>query len=286
MSKVQQLRARTRKFFHLLIQTAGFLATILTLLAAFGISSAAFGFVTRAPLIAIMGIFIIIFSGILYILFYTLLEGRMTPHTSRSTQPTSTDTLKYPPPLQNEDFEILLKEIVYEYSSDGKTMWQRKRQQVKALRDNLNFFTDRYHWSGHGSRIVRSLTPGYSVTNQRKDEIEGKWDYFDVKFPHHIRKGDAVDFTIEWELVDEDKTSLPYLSTMIERDTKHLVLQVVLPYELAPTRAYCYVFANYLETLPVEMYQMEWSMASRSIRYDVPQPKIYHKYTIRWYPRS
>jgi hypothetical protein len=283
MSKVQQLGVRTGKFFHLLIQTAGFLATVLTLLTAFGITSAAFGFLTHAPLVAGIGFLIIIFSGILYILFYTLLEGHVVIHSSHSSQPTSTDTLKYPPPPSDEDVEVVLKEIVYEYSLDEKTMRQWKRMKVKALRNGVAHFTDRYRWTGSGVCIVQSLTTGFEVVNQRKEEIEEIWDYFDVKFPHPLHKGEEFDFTLQWELVDKEKLAVPFLSTMIERETMHLLMQVKLPRELAPKRAYCYVFANYLETLPVETHDIQYSPATGCIHYEVPQPKKFHKYTIRWY---
>ena len=280
MGKVHRFGIRTRKFFHLLIQTAGFISAVLTILFALGVTSATFGFLNHNLFAAISSLLVAVFSVLLFILFYTLLEERLKAH---PLQPLASDTIKYPPPPQGEDVEILLKEIVYEYASDGKTMWQRKRLQMKVLQNGLIFFTDRYHWSGNGSHNLRSLTPGYSITNQRKDDIEGKWDYFDVKFPHHARNGDIFDFTLEWELIDDEKTAIPYLSTMVDRETKHLLLQVVLPRELTPTRAYCYVFASFMETLPVETHKIEWSPASRSIRYEIPQPKRSHKYTIRWY---
>lgn len=280
MTKLQRLKTRTHKFFRAFIQTAGFLATLLTILAALGITSTALGFFSHELISVITGILVCLAAGLLYILFYTLLEERLNLPAPQST---AQDTKKYPPPQHNEHVEILLREIVYEYSSDGKTMWQRKRQQVRALRSGVISYTDRYNWSGSGICNVQSLTEGFQVMNQRKEEIEENWDYFDVKFPHHLHIDEIVDFTIEWELIDEERKAVPYLSTMIEREMNRLLLQVVLPRELAPTRAYFYVFANYVETLPIETQPIQWSPASRILQYEVPQPTIYHKYTIRWY---
>jgi len=179
-----------------------------------------------------------------------------------------------------DDVEILLKEIVYEYASDGQTMWQRKHLQMQIFRNGMMLFTDRYKWSGGGKCIVQSLTPDFNIANQRKEK---GWDYFDVTFPHPLRRGQMLDFTIEWELVDENKIAQPFLSTMIDRDTKHLLLQVILPLELDPTRAYCYEFAHYTETLPIAMQVIHVSPATRILRYEIPEPKKDHKYEIRWY---
>lgn len=193
----------------------------------------------------------------------------------------STDTIQYPPPFSDE-VVILRKEIVYEYLADGVTIYQRKRMQIQNLQQNLKSFKDRYRWTGSGDRNIKSITPGYIITNQKKGE-EGIWDYFEVEFPHPLSKGGVADFTIEWKLTDKENKALTFLSTMIDRETKYLLLQVNLPDELAPKRAYFHEYAHYIDTLPIYTEPVVWSQATKAITREVSQPVIFHKYMIRWY---
>jgi hypothetical protein len=193
----------------------------------------------------------------------------------------STDTIAYPPPPP-DDFVILRKEIVYEYTSGNMMIFQRKHLKICALKDGINSFRDRYRWTGSGRISIRSLTPGYNTTNPSEDD-EGIWNYFNVIFPHPLRKDEVADFTIEWELFDEKAKAITFLSTMIDYETQYLLLEVILPPELAPKKAYFYEYKNFLDTLPISVHNLSWSPATRSIRSEVVQPQKYHKYMIRWY---
>jgi hypothetical protein len=274
MSKVQQLGVRTGKFFHLLIQTAGFLATVLTILAALGIGSTAFGFFTHTLPLTITGIMVLVLAGFIFIFVYSLLEEKVR------VVPTVDDSTAFPKPKVDEDVEILLKEIVYQYFPDGYSMCQCKRLQLRALKDGVRHFTDKYRWTGYGKCTIKSLTPSYILTNERREEF---WSKFDVNFPHPLRKGDDVDFTVEWHLVDTEKIAVPFLAVISDDATKQISLQVILPAELAPKRAYCYEFASYMDNLPITVKEIHWSPATHRLCYDVAEPEPHHKYSIHWY---
>lgn len=296
MSSTERLSKRFGMLFSSLFKTAGFIATIVSILSFLGVGSAVFGYTNKLFPLTMVGVTVFILSILIFIVFFTLLEEKAQLHLSSvstpahsqavhnaentSAKPISTDTIKYPPPVQDEEAEILLKEIVYVYAPDGQTLWQRKRLKMTALRNGMSHYTDRYRWTGSGTCVVRSLTSGFTVINTRKEEI---WDYFDIKFPHALRRGEEVDFTVEWELHDTEKIAIPFLSTMIERETRYLLLRVILPHELAPKRAYSYEFANYIDTLPVATEEIHWSAATCALSYEVTRPKRNHKYLIRWY---
>jgi hypothetical protein len=287
MGKWDRLKQRVGKFIHVFFfQVMAFIGTALTILSFLALGTVVVGFIRGLIIFVLYGLSILFISILLYIIHYSVIAAR-TEREQASSHPTI-DTRGYPPPLKergSEDvFEILRKEIVYEYLADGKTIYQRKHLRVRLLQDNIISYTDRYHWTGSGKCIIRSLTPGFEITNQHeREEGEATWSYFNVKFPHHYHNNDIIDFTIEWELIDEEKKAIPILSTMIDHETRHLFLQVILPYELAPKRAYYYEFEHYKDTLPSGTRQAEWSPASKSIIYEVPEPKKDHKYAIRWY---
>ncbi len=321
MRGIKRLWLRIATFVSFLMQTAGLLSAILTILTVLGLGSAALGYYSKLLPLMIIGIAIIVLSALIFIFLYTLLEEKMKekPTSTIPTHPlmysipsqheestrakpiptnpvvyslpsqheknaivelAPTDTRIYPPPPWEDDVEILLKEIIYEYAPDSQTMWQRKRLQMQVFRNGVTHFTDRYRWSGVGSCIVRSLVSGYSIMNEHKDK---DWNYFDVNFSRPLRRGEVIDFTIEWELFDEKKLAVPFLSTMIDRDTNHLLLQVILPRELAPKSAYCHEFADYTDTLPIATQEIRCSPTTRILSYDILHPKKNHKYLIRWY---
>ncbi len=296
MSKPRKLGSRIVSFFRLLLQTAGLLSAILTILTFLGLGSALYGYFYNTRPLVIIGGAVFFLTILFFIFFYTFLEDRINVHLSTNVntqvsptedrtnvQPIPTDTIVYPTPVIEDDFEIILKEIAYTYTEDGQTMWQRKRLHLRALKNGTDHFTDRYRWTGNGTCIIRSLTQGFKITNERLEEFMAMWNYFDVTFPRFLHKGEEVDFTIEWELFDQDKVAIPFLATLIDRETSFLSLQVLLPPKMAPTRAYCHEFANNVDTLPIETRAIKWSPASRRISYEVSQPKKHHKYLIRWY---
>ena len=300
MGKWSRLKQRVSKFIHVFFfQLAAVIGTILTILSFLALGTVVIGFIRGLIIFVLFGLGILFICGLLYIIHYSVLTEKTereqaSVHASQigekkvtSTSP-PIDTREYPPPLKEknnkDNFEILRKEIVYEYLADGKTIYQRKYLKIQLLHDNISTYTDRYHWTGSGICIVRSLTPEFEITNQHeREEEDATWNYFNVKFPHHYHKEDVIEFTIEWELVEEEEKAVPFLSTMIDHETKYLFLQVILPYELAPKRAYFYEFEHYKDTLPSGTKQAQWSPASKSIMYEVPEPKIDHKYAIRWY---
>lgn len=257
------------------MKAAETLAVVLTIITSLGLGSIVLGHINNLIPLFIIGIIITIIAVmiIIYLLFYTLIEERL------KTQSKPIDTRAYPPPPP-EEVEIMRKEIVYVYFPDGKTMLQRKRLRMRSLQNNVVYFKDRYRWSGRGKCNIKSLSSAIKIGNQHREET---WEYFDVIFPHPLHKDEVVDYTIEWDLVDEDNMAVDYLSTMIDRVTKYLLLQVSLPPELAPKRAYCYEYANYIETLPIATQEVEWNPATHNINYEVRNPIKYHKYSIRWY---
>lgn len=274
MNWIHRLQQRIKVLFSGFFATLGFISTLVTILTAIGLGSAFVGFLSHLLLLIVIGGSVVVLSLLIFAVLYTFEEK------AKGIKPVLTDTIQYPSPHDDEAVEILLKEIVYEYLPDGQTILQRKRLHLRALRNGIRHFTDRYRWTGSGKCVVSSLTPGCTISNQHKEDV---WDYFDVIFPRSLHKGEEIDFTIEWELFDKEKTAVPFLGTLIDRETKHLLLQVILPRELVPTRAYCHEFANNVDTLPTETRPAQWSPATRGIIYNVPHPRKYHKYAIRWY---
>lgn len=291
MSKPGQLRHRVTTFITAFVETASVLSAILTILAFLGAGTLVIAFVVHLLILIVPSIGILFMTGVLFFVFRAILEkkkqipdqmtSQQTLLIEKKTIPLPIDTIQFPPPPE-ENVAVLSKEIVYEYLEDGKTMYQRKHLKIQMLRNGIHFFQDHYRWTGRGKCVVKSLTPGFAITNQHEEE-DNIWHWFDVSFSHLYHKGEVVEFTIEWEMMDEERKALPFLSTVIDRETEYLFMQVRLPRQLTPTRAYLHEYANFIDTLPSITRPIRYNPAARSITYEMSRPKKYHKYLIRWY---
>lgn len=286
MSGTTQLFKRISNYTKWLIQTIAFLSAVVTLLLFLGIGTAFAGYTTQERNLIAVGIIIIILAPIVGIIYYTILK-ELTKLRSASTEKGGKLTLTsndQPSSSQHlsKDVAILRKEIVYEYLPNGQSLYQRKHIKLRALENSVKRYEDKYRWTGNGTCILRSRTPGFEITNQHKGE-EGIWDYFDVTFPRAIHKGDTAEFTIEWELFDEQAQAKTFLSAMIDRETEYLLLQVNLPSELAPTSAYFEEYETSFDKRPLFVERLTWSPATRYLKYEIHNPVKYHQYLIRWY---
>lgn len=275
-SRLRRLRDRVVRFVYVISQATRTLAALLTVLTISGLFSAIAGYLTNVLPLLVEGVVVFILGVLLAILLYTFVL-----ETTLRRFPTDVPIYPERPLAPQPDFEVLLKDITYQYYEDGQKMRQTKHFRVRALRDGVASFPDRYVWTGTPGRcMVRSLTPGYEVVNKRKEEF---WTYFDVQFPHPLKSGDQADFVVEWDLYDEKRTAVPFLSTMIDFPTQHLRMRVVLPENLRPKEAFAYDFRNYIDKLPVAVEEKAWDPATHSISYEVPNPQYPHKYLLRWY---
>jgi len=265
MPQFKGISKRIYTFFFILSQGAQLISSLMVGMASVGVLSTLIGWIKNAIGLIITGIIVFIVSAIALYLLYALLK-KIEPIDSAPLFAMGKSPVK-----------IILKEITYQYLSDGQTMYQRKHFKLQALQDNVGSFTDRYRWTGTGKCIVKSLTPGFKIVNQRKEEF---WDYFDVLFPRPLKKGEEVDFVIEWDLFDESKKAVPFLSTVIDFPTERLLMRVILPPNLAPEWAYCREYKNYIDRIPINEKKIQCNPMKYDITYDVPHPKRYHKYLI------
>ena len=281
-------------FLKGLIETIAFLSAIVTLLLFLGFGTAFAGYISQERNLILVGICIIIFSLLFGVTYYSILQ-EITKLKNISNDKTSLNEVSKVEGIQSKsieqdlnsqllskEVEILRKVIVYEYLPDGKTIFQRKHIKLRSQKNNVDHFEDRYRWTGSGKCIMKSSTSGYKIANQHKGE-EGIWDYFSVIFPRALHKDDTAEFTIEWELFDEQAQASTFLSAMIDRETEYLLLQVNLPIELAPTSAYSFEFENMFDKYPLKVGRLDWNPATKCLKYEVVNPVKYHQYSIRWY---
>jgi len=264
-TRFEGISKRIHSFFFILSQGAQIASGLIVAMTSLGILSTVAGWINNAIWLIIVGVIVSIVSVIVLYFLYILLK---------KIEPLGSAPLFA---IGKSPVKIIFKEITYQYLPDGQTMYQRKHFELQALQDDVESFTDRYLWTGMGKCIVKSLTPDFKIVNKRREEF---WDYFDVLFPRPLKKGEEVSFVIEWDLFDESKKAIPFLSTMIDFPTERLLMRVILPPNLAPEWAYCREYKNYIDRIPINEKKIQCNPMKYDITYDVPHPKRYHKYLI------
>lgn len=276
MGTLRVIGSRIRKFLAAVLHGARTVSAILAILAVLGLSSAITGALSSVGTLLLFGVLVAISAVIGLIVTITVTSKLRAPRLQ------ATESSIVPSRLFSDPLRLMLKEIVYQFHSDGTTSTQRKRFVVEALTDGLKSFPDRYAWTArNGTCTILSRTPGFTISNQHKEEF---WDYFDVNFPHPLKRGEIVDFTVEWQLNDPDSSAVPFLSTMIDFPTDRLLMTVLIPVAFMPKDVQGHEFANYIHTLPTKTVPLTWNPASHSISYQVDHPRLEGKYLIRWYP--
>ncbi len=271
MNRLSRLWKRVFGFISKFYVLARNVATTIALLTALGLGSVITGALVAHRQLIFFGLGVILSVIVFAIVIYTLLFEHRSSSFRKDTA--------YPDPIEHSDVRVITKDVVYEYFDDTH-LRQKKRFILSAVRDHVTFFPDRYKWTGVGSCSLSSQTPGFRVANERKHEF---WDYFDVYFPTPLRIGECVDFVVQWDLVDEQRQAVPFLSTMVDFETSHLRLTVVLPEALKPNKVLAHEFKNYIDTLPIATVELEWNPIQHSATYEIKNPILYHKYMISWY---
>lgn len=276
MTELKKAPSKLRSFVSTFGELARTTSAVLSILVVFGFGATIVGYFKQA-LILFAGGATLLVSSMLVLALVSITAFKIAQRRGPLSYPVVGQS------VTESKFELLLKEIVYQYQSDGQTMCQRKRFRLRSLVDDMVSFSDRYSWTGGGKCTIKSVTQGFTISNQRDEEF---WKTFDVMFPKTLKKGEIVEFTVQWDLFDDSNNAVPFLSTMIDAPTERLIMQVVLPSAMASEKAFFHEFSNYIDKLPISTEELTWNPASLSFTHQIDQPVMNRKYLIRWHPNG
>jgi hypothetical protein len=188
----------------------------------------------------------------------------------------SPNTLKPDFPVIDANFEILDLKILYDHKEIDRMVYT-KRKKVRALKDNLDRYVDRYNWTGKGTVAPQSLRRSEKyVETDRKST----WQYYELRFERALKKGEELDVDVVWNLEDLEKVAVPFISATIEEPTNSLSLKVKFPdgsnvdhviKEISPFIGAKMPFSSVREDITEMEY--EWI---------VRKPKLLFHYELRW----
>lgn len=180
-------------------------------------------------------------------------------------------------PALNFDFKLIEKEISYEYK-DKTHITYRKKCLLKSLRDNLDAYYDKYHWTGLGKIHVKSAVREHQYRETMKKNI---WSCYEIRFQKSLKRGEEIETELIFDLEDVNNKAVPFMSATIEEPTDLLVMSVSFPDSLGLREATCETSSSIgarspfiSKTVPINRNgQVNWS---------IRKPKLLYHYEIRW----
>ena len=178
------------------------------------------------------------------------------------------------------DFEILRREIYYEFLSPTQSIY-RRRYSLRACRDNLDRYPDQYGWTGIGTVKLRSGNQKHQVAERERDSLFQK---FDIEFKRYLRKGEEITAEVIWELEDPTSAALPFASVTIHEPTDQLRIEAKFPKSFNVTEVICEHSMGMGSRHLLETREIPVNGDGRVI-WEVQHPELLHFYKMRWQPQ-
>jgi hypothetical protein len=180
-------------------------------------------------------------------------------------------------PRLDFEFHLVSKELTYTRQPDGRVQY-RRRWRARALKNGLDTFTDKYHWTGTTPTAPTPAIKGQQVYVTIRKNV---WQYYEVRLPHTLNKGDLIDIEVAWRLDDADRAAVPFISTTIEDPTDLLTITATFhPQDLigavtAETSSGIGAKRPFMSRLlPVD--------SEGRAAFTVAQAQLFHHYELRW----
>lgn len=179
------------------------------------------------------------------------------------------------PPLEF-DFEVLELEITYEHHEKNK-MTYSKRKKLKALRNGLDRYQDKYLWTGKGNVTLKSKDKSQKVAATDRKNV---WQNYEIRFPYMLNEGDIIETCPVWTLIDEENMAVPFMSSSIEEPTKNLKFVLKLPADVKVASVVKEISSGLGARKPFSSVPDE--LKDSSVVWIEPEPKLLHHYELKW----
>lgn len=172
------------------------------------------------------------------------------------------------------DFYVLEKEFTHEYL-DPLCIRHTRRWVVKALRNGLDAFPDKYCWSGERAEMQATIE-GHRVI---KSGFRNVFTLYQYQFGRALKKGSTVEIEVQFMLYGTHKY---FISTPIEEPTDTLFMTIIFPphwgvrkvmLDIAP------ISGSKKNARPEE----EAEVVRGRYKWVVQKPKLMHHYEMKWH---
>lgn len=180
-------------------------------------------------------------------------------------------------PRLDFDFQILDNDIYYEYR-DLTHLIYRRRKVLKALKNGLDAYNDKYLWTGRGNVAISSAIREQTVRETFKKNV---WQFYEIRFQKVLSKGESIETEVVWDLEDAARVAVPFMSATVEEPTDLLKLSLSLPPDLKVGQVTCEISSGIGSKKPLSSKTMNLDRYGR-VSWGIEKPKLLHHYEIRW----
>lgn len=180
-------------------------------------------------------------------------------------------------PRLDFDYQVVEKDIYYEYT-DRAHMTYRKKVRVKALKNGLDTFRDKYRWTGKGGVAVKSGVPEHQIT---ETFLRSVWQVYEVRFGRTLKKGDMITTECIWELEDKEGMAVPFFSATIEEPTDLLRFNLCLNTSLGVREVICETSSGISSGKPLDTIVKQMDKHGE-VTWEIRKPKLLYHYEMKW----
>lgn len=178
--------------------------------------------------------------------------------------------------LPRFDFNIVKKELIYRYINKTDVVYEKKIR-LKALRNNLDCYIDKYHWTGERVADVKSAKYGQTVREARKKNI---WSIYEISFMPALKKSEEIDTHVIWNL--KGIKAVPFFSSTVEEPTNLLKLHLYFPVELRVPHVIWEISVSIGALRPIDTGILKVNEETGEVEWTIKNPKLLHHYEIKW----
>jgi len=180
-------------------------------------------------------------------------------------------------PRLNFDFRILEKEIYYEYKNKTHMVY-RKRILVKALKNGLDAYRDKYQWTGSGNVKISSTIKEQQFRETIKKNV---WQFYEIRFQKTLAKNETIETEIVWDLEDKAIKAVPFFSATIEEPTDFLKLNLSLAPKLKVKEATREISSGIGAQKPFISKTIPLDRNGKAT-WEIKKPNLLYHYEIKW----
>jgi hypothetical protein len=154
--------------------------------------------------------------------------------------------------------------------------------EIEAIKAGVTIFESTYRWTGQGKEDEpKVISPSHTLLG--KIIKQNGWKYFYIHLGQELKIGGRTTVKIRQELYDTNDDFEPFLGKVVSLPMDHIVLHVVLPKTLIPSKIYFREWdaagpaGRIIKEIPGKIHAH-----SGEIRWEISSPVFRHRYSIDW----
>jgi len=121
----------------------------------------------------------------------------------------------------DSDFRVI-ERYYYHCYKDMDNIVHQRRFKVRALRSKVSVFRNKFQWTGE-RYTLKCLNKNYRLIQGQPD---GPMDTYEIDFGRPLKKGEEVEFTVEWQCENRERRAKHFFSCNITQPTDKVVLDL------------------------------------------------------------